>query len=157
MHFLFLCFHKLLLDDVSTVNDRVLEGLGISLHYYCASRNAYLDLDILVVVVREKGKATSTPLMESLNLSNFENFFSTKSNSFWSALNLMDCTLMSIFTSVFCPWMGGFINLFQPGDAAVGIDLCSRQRRMPEKLLYRVEVSPAVKKSRGYGMPEHVR
>lgn len=56
LHFLFLSFHKLLLDDVSTVNDRVLEGLGISLHYDCASRYADLNLDILVVVVREKGK-----------------------------------------------------------------------------------------------------
>lgn len=56
LHFLFFGLDKLFLDDVGAIYDRVLEGLGISLYHDAPSRNAYLDLDILVVVVRKQGK-----------------------------------------------------------------------------------------------------
>lgn len=49
-----------------------------------------------------------------------------------------------------------FVNFFQPRVRYVGVHLGRRNRRMPQKLLYRADIGTVRKKGRGKRMPERM-
>ena len=52
--------------------------------------------------------------------------------------------------------MGLRVNLPEPGDAVVRVDLCGLQRGVPEEFLYFTHIGAAVQKVGGECVPQHM-